>query len=70
MAVLYAWLFYEIQTRLGSYEKQRWMRENIRKRIHVTSLAVESIATREEQEYLANVFTFIKRRPKSNPNKQ
>lgn len=45
------------------------MDEREHKRIHVTSLAVEAIATREEQEDLANVFTFIKLRRKSNPNK-
>ena len=33
------------------------------------AVVVEDIATREKQEDLANVFTFIKLRRKSNPNK-
>jgi hypothetical protein len=34
------------------------------------AVVVEDIATREEQEDLANVLTFIKLRRKSNPNKR
>lgn len=61
--------------RNGEKSKPDWklreteMDEREHKRIHVTSLAVKSIATREEQEDLDNVFTFIKLRRKSNPNK-
>jgi hypothetical protein len=33
------------------------------------AVVVEDIATREKKEDLANVFTFKKLRPKSNPNK-
>lgn len=49
------------------YELIRYI-YNIR---NLTSVAVvvEDIATREEQEDLANVLTFIKLRRKSNPNK-